>query len=96
MTSEGLRDREAVGRLIAMPEHVRPTVKFDPKVANAWKSKAGKTGTFVLFFVLAFGMLFQLPHYVVLDHLLGDFCTFQNQLSCMSSVVVSSDASRFN
>ena len=23
----------------------------------AWKSKAGKTGTFVLFFVLAFGML---------------------------------------
>ena len=23
----------------------------------AWKSKAGKTGTFVLFFVLAFGMV---------------------------------------
>ncbi len=23
----------------------------------AWRSKAGKTGTFVLFFVLAFGML---------------------------------------
>jgi len=23
----------------------------------AWKSKAGKTGTFILFFVLAFGML---------------------------------------
>jgi hypothetical protein len=23
----------------------------------AWKSKAGKTGTFVLFFVLSFGML---------------------------------------
>lgn len=23
----------------------------------AWKAKAGKTGTFVLFFVLAFGML---------------------------------------
>ena len=23
----------------------------------AWKTKAGKTGTFVLFFVLAFGML---------------------------------------
>ncbi len=23
----------------------------------AWKSKAGRTGTFVLFFVLAFGML---------------------------------------
>ncbi|MCL2636092.1 MAG: DUF2788 domain-containing protein [Betaproteobacteria bacterium] len=23
----------------------------------AWKSKAGKTGTFVLFFVLAFGMI---------------------------------------
>ncbi|MDO9450042.1 MAG: DUF2788 domain-containing protein [Rugosibacter sp.] len=23
----------------------------------AWKSKAGKTGTFILFFVLAFGMI---------------------------------------
>jgi DnaK suppressor protein len=44
MTVSRFADRFAPAkpsRPIAMPEHVRPTVKFDPKVANAWKSKAG-------------------------------------------------------
>ena len=31
----------------------------------AWRTKAGKTGTFVLFFVLAFGMSGFLAKYVV-------------------------------
>jgi hypothetical protein len=31
----------------------------------AWKTKAGKTGTFVLFFVLSFGMLGFVAKYVV-------------------------------
>ena len=31
----------------------------------AWKSKAGKTGTFVLFFVLAFGMLGFIAKFVI-------------------------------
>ena len=31
----------------------------------AWKSKAGKTGTFVLFFVLAFGMLGFVSKFVI-------------------------------
>jgi len=44
MTVSRFADRFAPAkpsRPIAMPEHVRPTVKFDPKVANAWKTKAG-------------------------------------------------------
>ena len=31
----------------------------------AWKSRAGKTGTFVLFFVLAFGMLGFIAKFII-------------------------------
>jgi DnaK suppressor protein len=44
MTVSRFADRFAPAkpsRPIAMPEHVRPTVKFDAKVAAAWKTKAG-------------------------------------------------------
>ena len=47
-----------------MPRRIAYVLSTFPKISEtfiigelAWKSKAGKLGTFVLFFVLAFGML---------------------------------------
>ena len=51
-------NEEQIAELLS-PNAVPPSIIFMLFIIGeiAWKSKAGKTGTFVLFFVLAFGMV---------------------------------------